>query len=72
MDLVSRTQQVLSGPEVYLLMYLRDADRSSWACPVCLDEVPLVGRQQVILHRLYEKIFTSVVVFDQSFFLDNL
>lgn len=57
---------------VFEFVYFWDADRSSWSGPVCLDEVPLVSWQQVILHCFYEKIFTGVVVLYQSLFLDNL
>lgn len=57
---------------VCVFVYFWDADRSSWSGPVCLDEVPLVSWQQVILHCFYEKIFTGVVVLYQSLFLDNL
>lgn len=53
-------------------LHLWDADRCSRARPVSLDEVPLVGWQQVILHRFYEKIFAGVVVLYQSFFLNDL
>lgn len=53
-------------------MYFWDADGSAWPGPVCLDEVPLVRRQQVILHGLYEKILTGVVVLYQSLFLHDL
>lgn len=47
-----------------VFVYFWDADGSSWSGPVRLDEVPLVGRQQVILHGLDEEIFTGVVVLD--------
>lgn len=55
-----------------MFVYFWDADRCSRAGPIRLDEVPLIGRQQVILHCFYEKVFTGVVVLYQGLFLDDL
>lgn len=69
----SDTGGVGSGPTcACVLGYLWDADGRSRSGPVRLDEVPLVGGQQVILHCFYQEIFTGVVVLDQSFFLHIL